>query len=92
MEQTKKDPVEDGEIVEFEDEGEDAETEVSYRDVLLSMAMEELEHGKVSVIAMLDALGFADIVHDARIAKQIEDDAEAELRAAEGDEDVQEEG
>jgi len=51
--------------------------EITDRDVLLTLAMEQLEHGeKVDVIATLETLGLHEIVETAKIARDVEEEEE----------------
>lgn len=61
--------------METEGEKEVIEDELTYRDVLLTLAMDQLETGApVDVIATLLALGMGDVVKAAEIAQEIESD------------------
>jgi len=54
---------------------EELETSITYRDVLLTLAMEQIQTGEpVDVIATLTALGMTDVVEAARLAQEVEDE------------------
>jgi hypothetical protein len=60
-------------------EPEGLETSITYRDVLLTLAMEQIQSGEpVDVIATLTALGMTDVVEAARIAQEVEDEEDDE--------------
>lgn len=54
---------------------EDIETDITYRDVLLTLVMDQLQTGEpVDVIATLETLGMTDVIETAQIAQEVEDE------------------
>ena len=58
---------------------EAGEDSVTYKDVLLTLAMDQLQTGeRVDVIGTLTMLGMEDVVETARIAQEVEDEEDDE--------------